>query len=143
MNDRQRFLATMHYQPRDRSPICDFGFWPETIEEWHKQGLPAWVGVGHRTDDTNSIFGMDTYAGGPVVGVGLVPGFESKVIEDQGDHEIVMQGDGVTVRRKKYMGSIPEHHGHTLVDRASWEKHYKPRLSPDASERYPADWTDH
>jgi hypothetical protein len=41
MTDRERFIATMHYQPRDRAPICDFGFWPETIEEWHKQGLPA------------------------------------------------------------------------------------------------------
>ena len=47
MTDRERFLATMHYQPRDRCPICDFGFWPETIDEWHNQGLPDWVGGGH------------------------------------------------------------------------------------------------
>ena len=31
MNDRERFKATMHYQPRDRSPICDFGYWDETL----------------------------------------------------------------------------------------------------------------
>ena len=43
MNDRQRFIATMHYQPRDRAPICDFGFWNETIPAWHKQGLPEHV----------------------------------------------------------------------------------------------------
>jgi hypothetical protein len=35
MNDRERFLATMHYQPRDRSPIMDFTFWDETIVIWH------------------------------------------------------------------------------------------------------------
>ena len=26
MNNRARFLATMHYQPRDRAPITDFWF---------------------------------------------------------------------------------------------------------------------
>src|SRR5688500_3373171 len=139
MNDRERFNATMHYGPRDRAPICDFGFWPETIDEWHKQGLPASVGGGHDTTDTNTFFGMDSYAGGPGVNNGLCPAFEYKVIEDQGDHEIVQQGDGVTVRRKKYMGSIPEHHGHLLVDRQSWEEHYKWRLDPNCPERYP-DW---
>ena len=43
MNDRQRFYATMHYQPRDRLPIIDFNFWDETLPEWHKQGLPQHV----------------------------------------------------------------------------------------------------
>jgi len=137
MTDGERFLATMHYQPRDRSPICDFGFWPETIELWHAQGLPAWVTGGHDTTLTNQFFGMDLWAGGMWVNVGLYPAFEEKVIEDRGDHELVQQTDGVIVLRKKFMGSIPEHHGHLLVDRASWEKHYKWRLNPDTPERYP------
>lgn len=137
MNDRQRFNATMHYQPRDRSPICDFGFWPETIEEWHKQGLPAWVGGGHNTTTTNEFFGMDAYAGGISGDVYLNPTFEYKVVEDRGDHEVVQQGDGVIVLRKKYMGSIPNHLGHTLVDRDSWEKHYKWRLDPSNPKRVP------
>jgi uroporphyrinogen decarboxylase len=139
MNDRQRFNATMHYQPRDRSPICDFGFWPECIEEWHKQGLPDWVTGGHDTTYTDQFFGMDKYSGGPQVRVGLCPGFEEKVIEDRGDHEVMQDSNGVILLRKKYMGSIPMHLGHTLVDRASWEKHYKWRLDPSNPKRYP-DW---
>ena len=75
MTDGERFLATMHYRPRDRSPICDFGFWPETIELWHAQGLPAWVTGGHDTTQTNQFFGMDVCTGGPGVGVGLCPAF--------------------------------------------------------------------
>jgi hypothetical protein len=43
VNDRERFHATMHYQPRDRSPICDFGFWDETFVVWRDQGLPESV----------------------------------------------------------------------------------------------------
>ena len=33
----------MHYQPRDCVPLCDFGFWPETLALWHELGLPEWV----------------------------------------------------------------------------------------------------
>ena len=40
MTESERFLATMRYQPRDRSPICDFSFWDETLPIWHEQGLP-------------------------------------------------------------------------------------------------------
>ncbi|MCS7048119.1 MAG: uroporphyrinogen decarboxylase family protein [Verrucomicrobiae bacterium] len=137
MTDGERFLATMHYRPRDRCPMCDFGFWPETIELWHAQGLPAWVQGGHDTTYTNQFFGMDVCTGGPGLNVGLCPAFETKVLEDRGDHELVQQADGVIVLRKKFMSSIPEHHGHLLVDRESWNKHYKWRLNPDTPERYP------
>jgi hypothetical protein len=39
MNDRQRFLATMHYQPVDGAPICDLGFWEETIVIWRDPAI--------------------------------------------------------------------------------------------------------
>ena len=141
MTDRDRFLATMHYQSRDRVPLCDFGFWDETIVFWHEQGLPTWVTGGHDTRQTSVFFGMDSFGGGPWVNLGLFPTFESKVIEDRGDHELAQQPDGVIVLRKKFMGSIPEHHGHLLTDRASWEQHYKPRLNPDTPGRE-IDWTE-
>ncbi len=137
MNDRQRFCATMHSQPRNRAPICDFGFWPETIDLWHRQGLPTWVTGGHDISKTDLYFGMDRYTGGPIVHCCLLPPFESKVIEDRGDHELIQQPDGVTVLRKKFMGSIPQHHAHLLQDRATWTTHYKPRLDPSSPERYP------
>ena len=41
MNDRERFCATMHYEPRDRCPVMDFGFWDDTLERWRREGLPA------------------------------------------------------------------------------------------------------
>lgn len=137
MNDRQRFLATMHYQLRDRAPICDFGFWPKTIEQWHQQGLPDWVTGGHDTAATDRVFGMDRYSGGPDVNCDLFPLFEEKILDDRGDQELVQQADGARVLRPKDGSSIPSHEGHLLVDRASWEKYYKPRLDPTSPERYP------
>lgn len=143
MTDRQRFLATMHYQPRDRCPICDFGFWEETIPAWHKQGLPEWVTyVGYNGVNTDKFFGMDTYAGGYSAPTGLCPEFETKVIEDRGEYEVIQDSNGVLKLNKKVMGSIPQFLSHTLTDRASWEKHFKWRLDPANPARYPADWTE-
>jgi len=142
MNDRERFHATMHYQPRDRSPICDFGYWDETIVVWYDQGLPRHV---VQTDDKvfHEFFGVDfpIRRADAAVGVeeGLMPPFEEIVLEDRGDHEVAQQDDGVRVLRRKFMGSIPKHLDHLLVDRESWRKHYKPRLDPTHPGRYPAD----
>ena len=52
MNARERFVATMHYQPRDRCPIYDFGFWKETLPVWVEQGYPNGAKPG-------DYFGMD------------------------------------------------------------------------------------
>ena len=142
MTERQRFIATMHYKPRDRAPICDFNYWPETIDVWHEQGLPAWVRHSYDgSKGTDEFFGLDRFCGGPMCNPDLVPPFEAKVIEDRDDHELVQQADGVTVLRKKHMGSIPMHHGHLLTDRASWREYYKPRLDPGHPDRYPKNWS--
>ena len=101
MNNRQRFNVTMHYQPRDRSPICDFSFWPETIHAWHDQGLSR--SIRHDCVETNAFFGMDPLPT-CVDCVGLMPTFEFHVIEDRGEYELVQQNDGVRVLRKKSHG---------------------------------------
>lgn len=140
MTDRERFVATMHYQQRDRCPICDFGFWPETVELWHSQGLPKSVGGGHDTTTTDQFFGMDSYWGsGPGGHVGLYPGFEYKVLEDHADHRIVQDGSGVVVQEYKNAVAMPLHLRHTLVDRESWNKHFKWRLDPTTPDRIPKD----
>jgi len=140
MSNRERFRATMHYQPRDRAPICDFGFWREVWDVWYDQGLPRWV------NKTNSdlYFGMDYGFDAPVkatgIEIGLVPPFDEVVLEDRGDQELVQQFDGVQVLRRKVGSSIPMPVGHRLVDRDSWRKYYVPRLDPAHPDRYPPDF---
>jgi len=141
MNDRNRFIATMHYQPRDRVPLVDFNFWNETLPTWHDQGLPRWV--NRRNED--AYFGID-YSLDNVhttwVRDGLVPSFRKKNLEDRGDTWIQQQRDGVRVLRQKEMASIPHPISYLLTDRESWEKYYKPRLDPDNALRFPKDWDD-
>ena len=140
MNDRQRFHATMNYQPRDRSPIMDFGFWDETLPIWHEQGLPTHV--NRLTSD--DFFGMDAgiEAGQRVVGAvsGLAPTFEELVLEDRGEYELRQQADGVQVLRRKFLSSIPLPVSHKLTDRESWREHFAPKLDPTNPARYPANW---
>lgn len=140
MNERERFVATMHYQPRDRSPIWDFGFWEDTLPLWHQQGLPSHI----NRDNSEEFFGMDfgpesaTNAVG--INVDLAPTFEYAVLEDLGEDIVVQQEDGVRVRRRKRLSSIPQPQAHLLTDRESWRKHYVPKLDPSNPERYPDDW---
>jgi len=136
MNDRQRFNAIMHYQPFDRCCVIqDFSYWDETLEAWRYYGLPEEV---ERTG-TEAFFGFDPMWGGVSANVMLCPRFEPQVISDDGVHQVVRQEDGVVVRRRKKLGSIPQHLDHTLKDRASWERHFKWRLDPDNPDRLPAD----
>lgn len=140
MNNRERFHATMHYKPRDRAPVCDFGFWRDTLTVWRDQGLPAYVDKTSSDEFFGMDYGLDSVMAASGVEVGLAPAFEERVVEDRGDHEVFQQNDGVLVLRTKFLGSIPMPIRHRLVDRDSWAKDFKPRLDPDYPGRYPADW---
>jgi uroporphyrinogen decarboxylase len=142
MNTRERFFATMHYQPRDRAPIADFGFWEETIPIWHGQGLPEDVFFSYDWSNTVDFFGMDLGIDSVGIGVesGLCPAFEERVLEDYGNRIILQQPDGVIVERDRFMSSIPKPISHTLTDRESWKKYFVPRLNPETPERFPLDW---
>jgi uroporphyrinogen decarboxylase len=142
MNSRERFHAIMHYQPWDRSPIADFGFWDETIVIWHEQGLPKEVYFNGGDNNTSEFFGMDFGIDGIGTGVesGLFPAFEEKIIEDQGNRIILQQDDGVIVERDRFMSSIPKPIAHTLTNRDSWHKQFVPRLDPENPNRFPTDW---
>ena len=156
ISPRQRFLNTLDYKTRDRAPLIDLGFWTETIEAWHQQGLPT--STDHRNADdyfrTDGFWrgylspeatdGSGLLDRGMVVPeglrIGLAPFFERTVIQDLGDQEILQIGDGTRVRKHKAMSSIPLHENYLLKDRESWETFYKPRLDPGTAERYPGEW---
>lgn len=142
MNHRERFLATMSFQPTDRLPLYDFNYWDETIPAWHAQGLPE----HYSRRNTHRYFGLDgSFGGGDQASLGgyqagLLPSFESRVLEEHGDLQTLMQADGVVVQRSKSGVSIPTHLRHTLTDRASWKEYYLPRLDPAHPGRRPGNW---
>lgn len=135
MNDRERFLATMYYQERDRCPWGEMGFWPETLERWHKEGWPEDV-------ELNRFLGFDRLREQVDVSLGFVPPFEEEVLEESDKYRIVRRDTGVIA--KEFKGELSYHMPQWLRfpmgTRDDWENVIKPRLDPDSPTRYPEDW---
>lgn len=115
MNHRERFNAVMHFEKVDRIPIWDFGFWEETIQAWYDQGLP-------RDISTNAFFGMDPQWHGFGPNTGMIPGFETEIIEQTEDWEIVRDGAGVLQKRSRKGATIPQFLEFPVKNRGDFEK---------------------
>jgi len=147
--NRERIKAILHYNSYDRVPIVHFGFWPETIEKWAQEGyvtqkesndLKAELEGGY-TDGydaerviANKLGFDDTvlvYTGqrGGWYDVPLFPPFKNKVVEQIDDENFVaINEDGVFVKGRKGATSIQAEVDHSVKDRDTWEKNYKPKL---------------
>lgn len=137
MNDRERWVATMHYQPVDHVPDEEFGYWKDTFPIWHKQGLPTYV-TNNKNADRYFGFARRESVG---VNVFLKPRFRQRVIEDEADHQIIINTDGArAIVHKSGASSIPHFLEFALKNRQDWETTFKPRLNPKTPTRYPADW---
>lgn len=135
LTDRERANAVLHYEKYDKLPVCHFGFWQETQEKWYHEGhLTLEESLApNDTPDCDPIgkkLGFD-FGWGVTVGAhtNLFPAFEPKVLRTDPDGtEYYCNSDGVVVLHKPGATAIPAEVEHTLVDRASWEKEYLPRL---------------
>ena len=66
---RERFLRTMRFDKVDRIPHFEFGYWQETLPNWHRQRLPPEV---NNESGAYRYFGIEDWATAPVH-VGLCP----------------------------------------------------------------------
>jgi hypothetical protein len=58
MNARERFLATLRFGEPDRVPYYDQSIREDTLERWHREGLPRDVSVEELLDlDRWELFG--------------------------------------------------------------------------------------
>jgi len=136
VNNRQRTLAVLNYQPYDCLPLVHFGFWKETLERWAAEGYitpreaATWAD-GNATDvaisrklgfDFNwaNCFGLNT---------NLLPPFEERVLEELPDgSRKVLNSNGVVIIQKEGASGIPPEVDHLLKGRKEWEEHFLPRL---------------
>ncbi len=93
MNDAERFLANMEYQPADRVPNHELGAWGQTRELWIEAGAPV------------DQFKWDWFCGEDALGLdkrgfipvnyGMIPAFEPKVLEKHERWEIIQSPKGI------------------------------------------------
>lgn len=134
MTTRERFSRVLHWQKPDRAPNVDFGYWDETIEAWHKQGLPAHVQSQVDVERYLGLEGVEQIPWLPVRN-GLFPCYERKVLEEKSASLIIQDHEGNTCEVLKEGASIPRYIRYGLETRQDWEKLKAERLDYTLPER--------
>ncbi|MBN1882191.1 MAG: hypothetical protein JW885_08475 [Deltaproteobacteria bacterium] len=140
MNTRERFHATCRFERPDRPIRYEaLGFWDETIDRWHNEGLPETVIDAAFTAPDH--FGFDTLSWLPIMPntdyePGLWPIFEETVIEVTDKYIIKTDVGGNTVKvMADGRSTIPQYLDHPVKTLKDFEA-LKWRLDPETPERY-------
>jgi hypothetical protein len=136
MNNRERALAILNYQPYDRMPVVHFGFWNETLDKWAAEGHITQEEAAGWADGNDADLSITHKLGFDFNWYScfhwkssLMPEFETHLVSQYPDgSRAVMNVDGVTVLQKDEAGSIPAEIEHTLKDRKTWEEYYLPKM---------------
>ncbi|OPZ28558.1 MAG: Uroporphyrinogen decarboxylase (URO-D) [Lentisphaerae bacterium ADurb.BinA184] len=115
---------------------CEFGNgYYFTMERWKDEGMPQDVPLAE-------LFGFDPPGAVELWGLGwceaaFQPGFETRIIEDRGECEVVQDGAGrhVLFFKGRRSGFMPEYLEHPVRDRRTWEENVKWRMNPASPER--------
>ncbi len=139
MNTRERFLGICKHEKGVEPPYWEtMGFWDETIDRWHKEGLP-------RDKTPYEYFNMTKREYVPVVNhyrLPLFPLFEKKVIDESAETVTYLNENGAILKEFKNSPekSMPQWLEFPVKKREDFEN-LKSRLNPDSKERYP-DWNE-
>ena len=123
LTGRERIGNILQRQPVDRIGLFEH-FWGDTHA--------AWTSQGHLKPDEPFAdhFGFDLELMWPFNFVADLD-FEPQVIEETEETRLVRNGNYALMRSHKLHDSTPEHVDFLVKDRAGWEEHIKPRLTPD------------
>ena len=139
MTPGQRYRAIYEGKPVDHLPRQEFYIWEEALSDWKEQGLPEdW--------SERNIFNFDPLG---KIGSGwqmgwceppFAPNYEQKVIESQGDYEIIQDvaGRWLKVFTGRRHGFMPDYIRHPVSNMKDWVEDVAPRLDADNPDR----WTD-
>ncbi len=136
MTNRERAMNLLHYKSVDRMPAVHFGYWSELLLEWAEQGkiskeiADGWWDGSPMEKELDKIIGWD-FNWFTTVGsnYGLSPRFEQKVLQTFPDGtQRIQNADGLIVRIKPGVDSIPSEDSYLLTDREAFEKLYLPKM---------------
>ncbi len=139
MTPRENAIAILNYQPYDKMPVVAFGFWPETVEKWAKEGYIT----QQECDDYCKYFDQSAADKSIMKKLGfdfnwynvtgashfLDPYFELEVLEEHPDgSRTVRDNKGLICKDKPGTATIPSEIGTSLTSREAWETLYLPKL---------------
>ncbi|MCE5258676.1 MAG: hypothetical protein LLG44_06370 [Chloroflexi bacterium] len=94
MDELQRFLACMEYQPADRRPNHELGVWPQTVMRWEREAPQAIIGMQWNWFYDEPALALDHRDYIPM-NYGMIPPFEYKVLEETDEYEILRDTNGI------------------------------------------------
>ncbi len=163
MNSRERFLATMRFQPSDRAPNWEMGYWAGTLDRWYAEGLPRhplcpkglvpgdgvkgegfpWRRSEPRDYSVSAHLGLDKGLEKIDGEWGIWPPFPSDVLAQDAETITRRAADGTIVQVRKDSVSLPHVLDWPVKDRPTWEALKAERLRIDITGRLPAAWQEH
>ncbi len=138
MNQRERYLSTMRFEPVDRIPLMEMGVLEDTFDRWHGEGLPHSVG---NLRDLQAHLGLDQSWNLNWLPIHdqIFPAFEQKVLEETETEQVISDSMGVVYRQRKHHQTIPHYIRFPIENEADYEK-LLPRLDGKDIGRYPSDF---
>lgn len=97
MTSRERMRRALTGELPDRIPLCEISIWPETVERWRSEGMPA-------DADPLVWLGMDPIGTSWFDGSLTLP---EETLEEHEDRSLVRNTDGVTEWRWKSKTATP------------------------------------
>ncbi|HOT92545.1 MAG TPA: uroporphyrinogen decarboxylase family protein [Anaerolineae bacterium] len=119
----ERIGNILQRKPVDRIGLFEH-FWSDTQKVWTEQGhiRPEENLADHFGFDMETCWTFNVVAD---------LDFEPQVLEETEETILTKDGNGAILRRHKLHDATPEHVDFTVKDRAGWEEHIKPKLTPD------------
>lgn len=138
LNESIRKLRNF-YSKKGDAPFYqkEFGFY--SLDKWIQEGcLKKYDEVLDYEAYLREVFLFDAPASFEILGLGgceapFLPAFETKILEDRGEYELVQDSAGreVLYFKNRRSGFMPEYVNHPVNDKYTWEKNCKWRLVPN------------
>ncbi len=161
MNARERFWATMRFEPCDHPPFWEWAYWVETLPRWYAEGLPqkfglppeamlnesingdagAWRPGMLREQDAHTVLGMDEGIVHLPVRGSLRLKTKPVIVQEDETMQVIIDEEGITKRVLKAHQTMPQFLAHPIADRRDWDA-IKAQLDFSFAARTPANWNE-
>jgi len=133
------WIRTLLYQPVDQVPNCEIGYWPETIRQWKKEGLPCELFENDCQKSITEYFGLfDPWEVDAKLMLQMNPAFEVEVLEEDDRIRVERDAQGAVVRRFKSEddeNSIPQYISFPVANMDDFKRIREERFRVDDPER--------
>ena len=130
MDVNESLRALLHFERPEEVCLFEWGYWPDTIERWKREGMPS--------DDPWDDLDLTYYHRAPIH-PRFFPEFEEKVLSETASTQVVRDERGIIKEVMKNSTSLPKFLKHPVSNLRDFEA-LKERLDPHDPGRFPDNW---